>query len=662
MRNLRAGSAAALGLAAIALSGGLVSPPASAATQSGPQRFAAIANSVNQTGDPATGSYTSSRMSVEIALAPRDQGALNRELTALYTPGSSQYHQFLATGQFDQRYAPAAPAVSAVAGYLRGQGLAVSGTGSPFLLRASGSSAQISGAFRTTLSMYSDARGTKYFANSAPIQIPVSLKPYVLGVVGLTDTIRQHPLTARAQAPAAARKSCENRYPTRQALFAQVKSGKSFVAGYGGGPHCSGLTPSQTNSVYGAPKASAKTKGAGRASAIFELSGYKASDPKAWGSHFYGKSYRPAITNIKVDGGATDDSGDIEVTSDIDQEMAVAPKAHLYVYSAPNDNTGQGSLDEYSRIAKDDAAATVSTSWGLCESDAGQAYAQAESTFFKQMAAQGQSVFAAAGDSGALDCIRGSGNTAAAVDDPGSQPWVTSTGGTSLETFNPGTKARPAYPRQGTETVWNPSNLCTRQGDQPDNDNLGGAYWCGSGTYETGAGGGGSSRVWGAPSWQKGPGVSNRYTKYGTANCALAGSSATPCRQVPDISADADEFTPYSTYCTGGTGMNSSECPALGSGGGWMGIGGTSLAAPLWAALITDRDSYKGRRSGNANPLLYGWLRKARGTYFHDIAKPGKSGRAGVVMAANNGIFPTTGGYDEATGIGTPRFAAIIKR
>jgi hypothetical protein len=28
--------------------------------------------------------------------------------------------------------------------------------------------------------------------------------------------------------------------------------------------------------------------------------------------------------------------------------------------------------------------------------------------------------------------------------------------------------------------------------------------------------------------------------------------------------------------------------------------------------------------------------------------------------ATNNGLFPTTPGYDEATGIGSPKFAAVI--
>ncbi len=83
----------------------------------------------------------------------------------------------------------------------------------------------------------------------------------------------------------------------------------------------------------------------------------------------------------------------------------------------------------------------------------------------------------------------------------------------------------------------------------------------------------------------------SQYTTYGPANCALASSTASPCRQVPDVSANADEFTPYAEYCTGSD--ITSYCGITLNGGGWFGIGGTSLAAPLWGALIADRDSYQ---------------------------------------------------------------------
>ncbi len=51
--------------------------------------------------------------------------------------------------------------------------------------------------------------------------------------------------------------------------------------------------------------------------------------------------------------------------------------------------------------------------------------------------------------------------------------------------------------------------------------------------------------------------------------------------------------------------------------------------------------------------MLYNLYNIDPGNYFHDI-----TGLATNVN--NNGLFPTTPFYDEATGIGTPRMAALI--
>ena len=77
----------------------------------------------------------------------------------------------------------------------------------------------------------------------------------------------------------------------------------------------------------------------------------------------------------------------------------------LLVYNAPNDFSGQTSLDEYQRIAADDLADTVSSSWGFCEPGVGISYARAENIIFTQMAMQGQSITSSSGDAGAYDCL-----------------------------------------------------------------------------------------------------------------------------------------------------------------------------------------------------------------------------------------------------------------
>ena len=676
-RSVRAAGLAVMGVAITALTGALASAGPATAAPSGGAALVAVADSVTSATDTLTGGYSSPAMQVEVALAPRDPAGLSSTLSALYDKDSASYHRWLAPGQFDARFAPAAAARTEVAGSLSASGLAVEPSPSPFLVRATGSSAQVSSAFHTTLSTYKDPRGISYFANSTPAELPGSVAGSVLGVVGLTNTVRERDGVVRIDnvmvpkakaATSSGPASCETPYPSRQQLFSMFVGGVSFAYGYGGGPGCSGLTPSQTNSLYSAPTAGPRGKGADVDLALFELSAYQESDIDTWAHAFYGHGYTPPLVNLNIDGGPLNPvcpagdtcppqvnyyAGDIEVAADIEQSLAISPDVgNILVYNAPNDQTGQTALDEYTAIANQDTADTVSSSWGVCENDVTAAYVQAENVVFEQMAAQGQSMFGAAGDTGAFDCIRSDGTTTVNVEDPPSQPWVTSVGGTSFETFNPGAEPSPSYP-QGVETVWNVDSLCSNAPASPALDGETGFHWCAA----TGAGGGGSSKYWGMPSYQRGPGVLNPYTTYGNGgtHCSLA-TQGSPCREVPDISADADQFTPYAEYCTGNAKTPNSVCAGLGkieAVPGWFGIGGTSLSSPLWSAIIADRDGYQGQRSGSVNPLLYALYNIAPGLYFHDITGIGQA-------TSSNGLFPAAPGYDLATGIGTPKMAAII--
>jgi kumamolisin len=629
---------------------------------------------VPKTTDTITGSYSSSKMQVEVAVAPRDEAGLNTMLAALYDKNSPSYHRWLSTGQFDARFAPTPAARTAVAKFLSSSGLSVVPSDSPFLVRATGSSTQIQHTFHTQLNSFKDSQGTKYFANSTPVYMPSSLAGATLGVIGLTNTVRNavHSKhfrnTMRRPAKASATTSCETGYPTTQQLFAFFNNGTNFASGYGAGPGCSGLTPSQDNSLYGAPNLGPRGKGKGVDIAVFELSAYQHSDIATWAHQFYGPGYNPPLVDVNVDGGPLNPqcpvgdtcppefngySGDIEVDADIEMQLAIAPDVkNLIVYNAPNDFTGQTALDEWSAIAKANVADSVSSSWAVCENDATAGYVQAENTIFRQMAAQGQSVFGAEGDTGAFSCLRSDGHTNVNLLDPPAQPWVTSVGGTSFENFNPGTNPHPRYPRVG-EAVWNVQNLCSNAASSPANDNHGGFFWCGA----TGAGGGGSSQYWGMPSYQKGPGVINSNTTVGngTTQCSLA-KIGTPCREAPDISANADEFTPYAEFCTGNDSTPFSVCATFSAGQpvpGWFGIGGTSLSSPLVSAIVADRDSLHWNRAGNINRALYREYQIAPSLFFHDVTGAGH-------IAKNNGLFPAVRGFDLATGIGTIKMAPFI--
>jgi subtilase family serine protease len=633
--------------------------------------LSAIPGSARPTVDADTGELSSPQMTVDVVLAPSNQAELSSLLANLYDSNSASYHQWLGTGEFNSRFAPSNAQIAAVTEYLRASGLEVEQSSSVFVVRASGTSSAVAAAFKTTLRTYRNRKGIAYFSNAAAVQMPASVAAGVLGVVGLTNTVRPQSQLHRQSPDAFGMKkapptpSCETAYVTTAQLFALVNDGTGFAYGYGGGPGCNGLTPSQANSFYGAPKLGAIGRGAGVNLAVFELSAYQHSDIETWAHFFYGAPYTPPLVDITVDGGPLSPicpagdtcppsfngySGDIEVDADIEMQLAIAPNArNILVYNAPNDFTGQTELDEYTRIANDNRADVVSSSWDECENDVTAAYVQAENLVFEQMALQGQSVFSSSGDTGAFECIRSDGTTIVNVLDPSSQPWVTSVGGTSFESDNPGTNPNPSYPA-GVESVWNVDNLCNASADE---GNFPGSFWCG----ETGAAGGGNSQFWGRPVYQFGPGITNPYTTYGngTTQCVLAGKGR-PCREVPDISANADPYTGYAEYCTGDSSTPFSVCGTF-SGSqtppGWFAIGGTSLSSPFWSAIIADHDGLWRGRIGNANPLLYALYNLDYHGYFNDITGIGQK-------TNNNGLFPSTPGYDMATGIGTPKMNALI--
>ena len=355
-------------------------------------------------------------------------------------------------------------------------------TSSAFLLRAVGTSAQIDATFDTAIDNYRAANGTAFFSNTAAASLPKTLASAVLGVVGLTNTVRLQPMAQVAGTSAAGHSSepsCEVPYPQTLAQLQAITAPGQPFNGYGGGPGCSGLTPSQTNSLYNAPHVGPRGQGAGANVAVFELSAYTASDITNWAHTFYGPSYNPPLKNINVDGGqshrpparaprATHASTGMAVTSrsrrTSKKDLQIAPDVNqLLVYNSPNDFTGQTELDQYTAIANQDKANSISSSWGLCEPDAGLGYAEAENLVFEQMAAQGQSMFASSGDTGAFECIRdGTFGDFAPLQslDPASQPWVTSVGGTSFESFDPGSNPHPHYPN-GVEAVWNTLDVCS---------------------------------------------------------------------------------------------------------------------------------------------------------------------------------------------------------
>ena len=203
---------------------------------------------------------------------------------------------------------------------------------------------------------------------------------------------------------------------------------------------------------------------------------------------------------------------------------------------------------------------------------------------FEQMALQGQSVFGAAGDTGAFACIRSDGTTIVNVDDPSAQPWVTSVGGTSLESFNPERKSGSKLPEQAWRRCGMSITCATRVRTKAASPDSSGApdrrgrrrqqpilgpsglpVWAGH--HEP------LHDVWQWHDAMRAGGQGSRAAKFRT-------SPPTPTRTRPTRNTALGTLHALSVCAT----ISGANPP------GWFGIGGTSLSSPLWSAIIANHD------------------------------------------------------------------------
>ncbi len=274
-------------------------------------------------------------------------------------------------------------------------------------------------------------------------------------------------------------------------------------------------------------------------------------------------------------------------------------------------------------------APVISMSYGICEG-ANLVDLPSQRLVAQQANAEGITWLAAAGDAGAADCEDQNAAIAEdglAVDAPGSIPEVTSMGGSefnegsgnywgSANTAN-GASALSYIP----EMVWNDTGL-------------------GGGLA---AGGGGASLFFPRPVWQTGPGVPND-----------------GFRHVPDLSiASSPDHDGYYVY----------------TGGEFQIYGGTSIAAPTMAGIVTLLNQYlassgPGQQAGvgNINPTLYRMAQNAqKAPAFHDITvgsnsvpcvigSPDEVTIAAEITECTTGVigYNAAPGYDQASGLGSP--------
>jgi hypothetical protein len=613
-------------------------------SQASPHRVVIERAAVLAHGDHALGALPRrTALRGTVVLRPRDEGALTRFIATVTDRGSARFGDYLAPGAFGARFGPTAATRAALVSALRAAGLQVGHISSDGLLVPfSGSTGIVERAFATSVQAVRLPSGRMAHATTTPISLPSQVAGSVEAVLGLDNTTQPHLIgagqrhrgdPAGGQAPHAAASSADGPVACPDATAAAQ--------------HDNGLTDTEIADAYGAgPLYASGDDGAGQRIAVYELEPFLRSDIERFDACYFGATRAHAmmsrLTVHAVNGGQPHGHGEGEASLDVDDLSALAPGADIDVYVAPQSDA----LGEYAQIIDADRDRIVTTSWGECEQAAqhGQrGLQQAENLLFEQAAAQGQTVFAAAGDSGSDDCAGGTSpaehENPIAVDDPASQPYVVGVGGTAIDDTGTGNPL---------EHVWNDGT----------------AY---------GAGGGGISMSWAMTSWQRAarlPGIAvpgsadyahagkvEEETGYPAGFCdsyLRSASRGEPCRLVPDVSAQADEFT-------GGITVYSRAYATKHNPTGWTTAGGTSSAAPIWAATLAlvnasatcSADARTRRGVGFAAPLLYA-VASDPASYaasFTDV----RAGNNDVYGLDNGEIYPATRGYDPTSGLGSPR-------
>jgi Pro-kumamolisin, activation domain/IPT/TIG domain len=592
-------------------------------------------------------------VSAAVVLKPRDDAALQRFIAAATDPNSKRFHHYLAPGAFSARFGPTRQALTAVRAQLRSDGLTLGATSANGLvIPFRGPAITVQTAFATELSRFALPGGTTAYAPTASVSLPANIASYVSAVLGLNNLVREH-RTGSAQPTATTRH--DGHAAARRAVVAATPGGpKACSDAVGAATRFGGLTDDEIANAYGASGLyDAGDTGAGQRIAVYELEPFLRSDIRTFDTCYFGAARAAQMLGRlhlrMVDGGQPHGPGSGEASLDVEDLSAIAPGAQIDVYAGPAPNANPSiydAFDEYAAIVDADRDQIVSTSWGLCEQalqTGQQGLQESENYLFQQAAAQGQTVFAAAGDNGADDCnarrttIPARGQNPVSVDDAASQPYVVGVGGTTIDDAS----------SPPLEHVWNDGAV-------------------------GGGGGGGISESWRMPSWQQlaaVPGiVKPGSSTYRTANqleraagytpgfCqahAPGATATTPCRLVPDVSAQADEYTGAITV------YSHSYANKL-TPTGWTTIGGTSSATPIWAAMLalvnasptcrTDRATVRG--VGFVAPLLYRVASNpaAYATSFTDV-RAGSNDTYGI---SNSKVYAATRGYDPATGLGSP--------
>lgn len=577
------------------------------------------------------------KVDVTLVMGLHNQAALEKQVYATVTRGNREFHQFLTTAQFAQRYGATAADIARVQAFLQHQGLTqVQLLPNHLAIKASGTIGQFNSAFRTTIHDYRSSDGATYHQPATTPRVPMDLSGTLVVASGLSNQARyqSHRMKALVQ-PTPGPSTL-----ARGAAPAMVPCVGNATATCLPGEFTVGDVANRYNIN---PLYQRGINGNGTTVGIATLANFLPADAYAYWSAI-GLTVKPnRITQVHVDGGGSlsGPGGSGETSLDVEQSGGLAPWANIVVYDAPN--TDAGFFDVFNQAVSDNVVDSLSVSWGspeifyFPETEGGLDLTDQLRAFhqvFLEAAVQGISMFAASGDAGAYDTVRSLGGSLSdpippplTVDAPASDPLITSAGGTTV----PFTYSLYGGPNatMTKESIWGWDYIAKYV-----QTNFGVDFT--DAVFSSG-GGGGVSVFWPVPSYQMfTPGIrrSERnqtlFAPYYGINYTLPANYRG--RNGPDISLNADPETGYSI-------VSSYDGPGL-----LTYMGGTSFVAPQLngiSALLTQATH---SRVGLWNPQVYA-LRNIFGygpfSAFQDI------------RTGDNWFYAGKYAYEPGAGIGT---------
>lgn len=627
--------------------------------------------------------------------------ALEAYMQAAQTPGNSNYHVWLTAEEIGAKYGPDSHDIDAVRGWLELHGLHVNSvSASGMMVDFSGTAGQVTETFKTEIHSL-EVNGERHMANMRNPQIPAALASVVAGITSLND-FRPRPMMKPVRTSTA---MMPRRDETKPAYT--VNSDYQLVA------------PADLETIYNFdPVYKSGVTGKGETVVLIEDTDlYSNQDYATFRKTFGLDKYKNSSFSVVHPGGCTDpgvNGDDNEAVIDVEWAAAAAPDANIVLASCADttDNFG-GYIALQALVDSHTPPAIVSISYGQCEPELPAAYNRYINVLYQQAAAEGMSVFVAAGDEGAASCDADFPESVngIAVSGFASTPYNLAAGGTDYSDSYSGTNA----------DYWGATNSATYGSaksyipEMPWDDSCangpiftylgystayGASGFCNSALGEeflevVGGSGGPSGCAYGETNPNPGtPAVSGTCRGYAKPiwQWFLAGVPNDGVRDIPDVSLFAANGLWGHYYVVCYSDPTYGGVPCTGAPDTWYGAGGTSFVSPILAGVQALLNQKTGFRQGNPDyayyalaTLEYGFkgndaCDSNNGTnacIFHDVTfgdidvncegtfscydPSGPNGVLSVSSTRFENAYGAAKGWDFATGIGSLNVDALVK-